>query len=233
METNLKKWWKTSNRGLLVLGLVLVIGLIVYKVKDVGFQKKEEEIKQVIRDYIEGVWELNMVPEDRRKSGYVRTTDEINEYKEKVFGYLDEHWSKQTEDDYKGIVVEGVESIKNQLNYFFPKNGSVYDGNGDIRLNWGVPLRKDYAIGDIRIERISDDIVTASVQYDPYWAVSYSTYMFTGFGHELRLYEFNPNARESEDSRSYSLLNSVIYIDLVHEDGTWKIIQRRYQEPYT
>ena len=89
METNLKKWWKTSNRGLLVLGLVIVIGLIVYKVKDVGFQKKEEEIKQVIRDYIEGVWELNMVPEDRRKPGYVRTTDEINEYKEKVFGYLD------------------------------------------------------------------------------------------------------------------------------------------------
>lgn len=53
METNLKKWWKTSNRGLLVLGLVIVIGLIVYKVKDVGFQKKEEEIKQVIRDYVE------------------------------------------------------------------------------------------------------------------------------------------------------------------------------------
>lgn len=232
METNLKKWWKTANRGLIVLGLILIIGLIVYKVKDLGFQKKEEEIKQAIRDYIEGVWELNMTPEDQRKPGYVRTSDEIKEYKEKVFAFLDTHWSKRIEDDFKGIVFQGVESIKNQLNHYFEINGTVYDADGDMRLNWGVPLKKDYAIGDIHIERISDDIVTARVQYAPYWTVSYSTYLFTGFGPELRLFEFNSDAEASESARGASLTNSLIYLDLVHEDGTWKIIQTRYEEEY-
>jgi|GEM_PF-5809113 len=226
----LKKWLKTTNRGVLVLGCIVLIGLIVFKVKDMMFQNQTDAIEQVIHEYIEAVWDLNLATEDQKKPGYTRTKAERDAYKEKAHALVDRYWSADMQSKFGGTVNVGYDNKKFLLNHFL--TDIVADEALDDALRGGgVVLKKDYDFGEIVFDRIASDIVRVSFQYVPYWSVSQRTFLFDGFNVSLQEpLSDEPDAESNLSQRSQILALSSMTLDMVYEDGTWKIIQIAYEE---
>ena len=113
------------NRGI-VLGVILLIGLVIFLViDDQNFQRQQPEIQRMVEQYLQDVSEISIFPEQYQKIGEEVPVQVVEEKKKEVGDVLNRYWVRQT-----GTVnYQNWESISLEWNSMIDQNSK---GNGYI-----------------------------------------------------------------------------------------------------
>ena len=84
------------NRGI-VLGVILLIGLVIFLViDDQNFQRQQPEIQRMVEQYLQDVSEISIFPEQYQKIGEEVPVQVVEEKKKEVGDVLNRYWVRQT-----------------------------------------------------------------------------------------------------------------------------------------
>lgn len=86
-----KKQLKKTNRGL-VLALILIIGVAIFTIVDnINFKEEKPEIEQLIFEYVKGIGEFAVTPEELVKKENI-SEEEFKPYLKKWNDFINQYW---------------------------------------------------------------------------------------------------------------------------------------------
>lgn len=106
---------RKANRGL-ILGLVLLIGLIVFIVVDEqNFQKQQPVIQETVEQYLQDVSGFSIFPEEYQKLDAKVPESAIADQKAKIQEVLDRYWVSQAGDSWVMNKDQVLSDLSNML----------------------------------------------------------------------------------------------------------------------
>lgn len=216
MNVRLKKMWKTSNRGL-ILGLILIVILVIYvSVDKITFNKEKPIIEETLNTYVKELVEVIQTDEEFITSGSKWTSDSLNELKEEYQTVLNKYWTSTFYvDSNYSWGQQSLAASKLVLNDLFesqPPMDSEYISN------------VTYRITDLKITKNgpSGAKVTFDLQYTFEYQGNITFFGFDGNINRPNDYYWTDTPSESPEKHGFNGSYRLSY-DLLREKGEWKI----------
>lgn len=217
LNVRLKKMWKTSNRGL-ILGLILIVVLVIYiSVDKITFNNEKPLIEETLNNYVKELTEVIQTDEAFITSGSKWTSDSLNELKKEYQEVLNKYWTNTFYvDSNYSWGQQSLSACRQNLNDLFDPQPPAADSEYITNLT--------YRIVDSKITKNGPN--GAKVTFDLQCTFEHQgNVSFLGFDGSIT----NPSNFYWTDSpsditavRSFNGTFSLSY-DLLREKGEWKI----------
>lgn len=231
----MKNVYKRINRGLVLVGALLV-GFVIYVISDtMQFKKTKPLLKDMAAAYMQDLCELNVTPEQYRSlEDLSKQPDYVKSLQESLTRLLDENWKT-------------VESAASQSFYYYGMNRSEVEGSynsylKDIEDVYGYITKMTADVNNAECSVTKCGVNTARVvmsfdceiQYvgDPCWfSPAYPNTMQDVANGNMQMYT-DPAIEEGASAdvrkRSSDLMSTTISVSYEYTyqlvDGAWKII---------
>lgn len=211
----MKHFFKHMNRGI-VLGVVLLIGLVVFIWQDeASFQKETPSIEHTITSYLDAMCKINTFDENFQKIGATMTKAQQTDKLQEMTKMVDQYWAESN----TKTSFSKSELLK-QLEEMVTKNskGNGYIQKFTIKQN-GTPTVKKTGPGSASAE-VSYDIV---VEYagSPLYLLGEHVDVVTNFA---GMGNGDSSKPATEAKRKRYTINVHDNTELERIGGTWKIV---------
>lgn len=202
------------NRGI-VLGVVLLIGLVIFLVIDEqNFQRQQPEIQKMVEQYLQDVSEISLFPEQYRKIGQEVPAQVVEEKKKEMEDILNQYWVRQT----GSVNYQNWESLSIEWNDMIDQNGK---GNGYIS-DWS-----GMAMGNVKISKTGPGaakvVFPYSVVVEVHGVAESNT--LTGCLYIDPKNSSEPiSEEEKQEVQTYSA-SGEFQVDMIQVNGVWKFVE--------
>ena len=205
------------NRGI-VLGVILLIGLVIFLViDDQNFQRQQPEIQRMVEQYLQDVSVISIFPEQYQKIGEEVPVQVVEEKKKEVGDVLNRYWVRQT-----GTVnYQNWESISLEWNSMIDQNSK---GNGYISDWSGLPM------GSVKITKTGPGAAKAVFPYSIVVEVHGIADSNTLTGCLYTNQGISPDQASEEEKQKvqkYSV-SGEFQVDMIQMNGSWKFAEGYY-----
>ncbi len=235
----MRNFWKRTNRGLL-LGGVLVLGTSIYVAIDYGrFSNGREDMQKVLSDYAQALAQASVAPDSQAQYGYEKTSAEQDALYNTLSEIVKEYWtdSFDSQYDYYPRKADMLGSVR-YLAYEDDMPGYITSYNCNISQ---LELKKNgpgAAAFTMATEIVIDSYGCCSFpMLDTRWDIYYEEGAFSGDMTDDMIFEdMTPSDTEIKDTEEGAddeltyyegglrTTGAIAYSgELLYEDGQWKI----------
>lgn len=240
----LKVNWKTTNRGLWLAAIAIIIVVINIIIDDVQFKNEKDEIAKTVYDFADEM--ENLLPSPKEiVSGEEEWSDEkVKTHKEEILDGYNRYWTKTEVNSYLEPFA-GIGQYSDEIEQMFK----------EMKANKGYIKSIEFELGTLTIKQYGPDgaVVTGDMNVDityrnidtiVYGLGSFSEYMYEDMDYVSEkdayidgvLYEDgysdeyeNEDSKEEDEQGKYEEkdgekgYSSEITVVLFRENGEWKI----------
>lgn len=205
------------NRGI-VLGIILLIGLVIFLViDDQNFQKQQPEIQRMVEQYLQDVSEISIFPEQYQKIGEEVPAEAVEEKKKEIEDILNQYWVKRADSSN----YMDREWISAEWKVMIDENSR---GNGFVSEWSGM------ALGNVKVTKTGPGCARVVFPYSIVVEIhgmansnSLTGILYTDHGGAST----EISEEEKQKIRKYSATGE-FQADLIQVDGTWKFSEAPY-----
>ena len=245
IKVTLKVNWKTTNRGLWLAGIAIIIVVISIMIDDSRFKNEKEEIANTVYDFADEVEKALLSPEGITTGKEEWTDEKIEEEKNEILDIYNKYWTKTSVNSYLepyAGIGEYSDEVKQMLKEMEMNKGYI----SNVKLDLGTLTIKQYGPGGAVVTGdVNVDISFLNVDTIVYGLGSTTDLMYEDMDYENsymddvmygdvveKEYPDDETQEDGEDDAIHGEYkdqdngmgySSEVTIVLFREDGEWKI----------